>query len=49
MVKNNEKLPHAQAFKRAKKMLDNSKTISDVIQDTNLNHRDISKIKGENR
>ncbi|MBC2399739.1 hypothetical protein BD780_001943 [Clostridium tetanomorphum] len=49
MVKKNQKLPHAQAFKKAKKMMDNDKDLSNVIQETSLNHSDILKIKNENR
>ncbi|MEW9094041.1 MAG: hypothetical protein AB2417_03065 [Clostridiaceae bacterium] len=49
MVKEKQKLPHAKAFKRAKKMLDNSKSISDVLQETDLNHSDVLKIKNEDR
>lgn len=49
MVKKNEKLPHAQAFKKAKRMMDNEKDLSNVLQETQLNHRDVLKIKNEDR
>lgn len=48
MVKKNQKLPHTQACKRARKMIGDNKEISDVLQDTNLTHKDVLKIKNEN-
>lgn len=49
MVKKNEKLPHAQAFKKGKRMMNNEKDLSNVLQETQLNHRDVLKIKNEQR
>lgn len=47
MVKKNQKLPYTQASKRARKMIDDNKEISDVLQDTNLTHKNVLKIKNE--
>lgn len=49
MVKKNEKLPHAQAFKKAKRMMGNEKNLANVLQDTELNHKDVLKIKNQDR
>ena len=48
MVKKNQKLPHTQACKRARKMVHDNEQISNVLQDTNLTHKDVLKIKNEN-
>ena len=45
MVKKNQKLPHAQAFKHAKNLISKVISISEAIQDTSLSHNDVLRIK----
>lgn len=47
MVKKIQKLPHAQAIRHAKRLLDKGNSISQTIQQTQLSHTEILRIKNE--
>lgn len=47
MAKKNQQLPHTQAVKHAKRLINRGNDITQTIQDTQLSHRDILKIKNK--
>ncbi len=47
MPKKNQKLPHEQAVRHAKRLINRGNSITQTIQDTQLSHTDVLKIKNE--
>lgn len=47
MVRKNQKLPHDQAVRHAKRLINRGNSITQTIQDTQLSHKDVLKIKNE--
>lgn len=47
MTKENKKLPHEKAVEHGKRLINRGNSITQTIQDTQLSHKDILKIKDE--
>lgn len=45
MARQNEKLPHARAVKRAEKMIENDTDVGTIIQRTNLSQKEVKKVR----